>query len=180
MTKPSLVNSRSQPCHPHVDSKLGGETSLASMSGRQPTFHRHSLSQPRAMLSPGPHAQTMPSRSATMPRARPVRHARPTPIDRAPPSPRAYMIATNPGDRQTSPFAAPCRTATARRRRRRLCRAEHRRVSTKPHRPTSRHRVVEHRQGAPHHPLPSPMPIAVCTVDHDELTLRFVGPLSPL
>ena len=37
----------------------------------------------------------------------PERHTRPTPTDRAPHSPRAYMIATDPGDRQTSPFAAP-------------------------------------------------------------------------
>src|SRR3954462_4105716 len=79
----------------------------------------------------------------------PERHARPKPTDHAPPSPRAYMIATDPGDRQTSPFAAPCRTATARRRRRRLCRAERRVFQTKPHRPTSCHRIVEHRQGTP-------------------------------
>src|SRR3954467_13014252 len=43
------------------------------------------------------------------------RHPRPKPTDRAPPSLRAYTITTDPGDRQTSPIAAPCRTATAHR-----------------------------------------------------------------
>src|SRR3954463_5907173 len=56
----------------------------------------------------------------------PERRPRHTPTDRAPPSPCASTITTDPGDRQTSPFAAPCLTATARRRRRRLCRVERR------------------------------------------------------
>src|SRR3954468_13474582 len=56
----------------------------------------------------------------------PERHPRHTPTDRVPPSPRAYTIDTDPGDRQTSPFAAPCLTAAARHRRRRLYRAERR------------------------------------------------------
>src|SRR3954466_500510 len=42
----------------------------------------------------------------------PERHARPTSTNRTPASPRAYMIATDPRDRQTSPFAAPCLTTT--------------------------------------------------------------------
>src|SRR4051812_42964370 len=37
----------------------------------------------------------------------PERHPRPAPTDRAPPSPRAHTITTDPGDRQISPFAAP-------------------------------------------------------------------------
>src|SRR3954462_1882600 len=41
----------------------------------------------------------------------PERHPRPKPTNRAPPSPHAYTIATDLGDLQTSPFAAPCRTA---------------------------------------------------------------------
>ena len=157
---PSMVNSRAHPCHLHVDSKLGGEASLASMSGSKPTPHRHSLSQPRALLATGPHARTAPSSLATMPRARPERHARPKPTNRAPPSPRAYMIATNPRDRQTSPFVAPCRTATTRRRRRRLCHAEHRAFQTKPHRPYARIKAVEHRQETTKRSPPPAMPLA--------------------
>src|SRR3954464_12135327 len=110
----------------------------------------------------------------------PERHPRPAPTDRAPPSPRAYTIPTDPGDRQTSLFAAPCRTATARRQRRRLCRTEHRHVSTEPHLPTPQNHVVEHRQGTPHRPLPLPMPIAACNIAPDELTLRSFGPLVRL
>ena len=148
------------PCHPHVDTKLGGETSLASMSGSKPTPHRHSLSSARTLPTPGPHARTMPSSLATMPRARPVRHARPTPTDRAPPSPRAYVIATDPGDRQTSLFAAPCLTTTACRRSPRLCRAEHRVFQTVCHHPYKRIKAVEHRQETTKRSPPPAMPLA--------------------
>ena len=167
-----MVNSRAHPCHPIVDSKLGAAASLASMSGRQPTVHRHSLSQPRALPSPGPHARTMPTSPATMPRARPVRHARQTPTDRAPPSPRAYVITTVPATPQTRSFAAAWTTHAVRHKNFRRARAEHRRVPTDQHRPTPRHHAVELRQGAQHRPLPSPTPIALCAVDHDELSLR--------
>src|SRR3954453_22237271 len=74
----------------------------------------------------------------------PERHPRHTPTDRAPPSPRAYTITTIPGDRHTSPFAAPCLTATARRQRRHLYRAEHRVFQTVCHRPYPHIKAVEH------------------------------------
>ena len=139
-----MVNSRAPQCHPIVDSRLEEELVVPTLSGRQPTVHRHYLSQPRALPSPRPRA----------------------------PSPRAYTIPTDPGDRQTSPFAAPCRTTTARRRRRRLCRAEHRSFQTKPHRPMPRDHVVEHRQETPHRPLPLPMPLAAYNLAPNKITVR--------
>src|SRR3954471_18517142 len=134
-------------CHPHVDSKLGGETSLASMSGSKPTSHRHSLSSARTLPSTGPHARTMPTSPPTMPRARPVRHARPTPTDRVSPSPCAYMITSVPATPQTCLFDAAWTTHAVRIKNLCRVRAEHRRIPTKPHRPTPRHHVVEHHQG---------------------------------
>src|SRR3954464_3970945 len=65
-----MVNSRALPCHPIVDSKLGATASLASMSGRQPTVHHHSLSQPRALPIPGPRARAAPRPPETMPSVR--------------------------------------------------------------------------------------------------------------
>src|SRR3954463_3784794 len=126
------------------------------MYGSKPTPHRHSLSSARTLPTHGPHARTMPSSPATMPRARPVRHDRPTPTDRAPPSPRAYVITTVPATPQTRSFAAARTTHAVRIKNLRRARAEHRRVPTKPHRPTPRHRVIEHRQGAPDRPYHHP------------------------
>ena len=65
-----MVNSRAPPCHPNVDIKLGAAASLASMSGRQPTVHRHSLSTARTLPTTGPHARTAPRPPATMPSVR--------------------------------------------------------------------------------------------------------------
>src|SRR3954470_24723604 len=110
----------------------------------------------------------------------PERHPRPASTDHTPPSPHAHTITTDPGDRQTSPFAAPCHTATARRRRRCLYRAEHRPFQTKPHRPMPRDHVVEHRKETPYRPLPLPMPLAACNLAPGELTVRPDGPLARL
>src|SRR3954468_9297254 len=129
------------------------------MYGSKPTPHRHSLSSARTLPNPGPHARTLPRSPATMPRAHPVRHARPTPTDRAPPSPRAYVITIVPATPQTRSFAAARTTHVVRIKNLRRARAEHRRIPTKPHCPTLRHHVVEHRQGAPHRPLLSPTPL---------------------
>src|SRR3954464_14877712 len=90
----------------------------------------------------------------------PERHPRHTPTDRAPPSPRAYTITTDSGDRQTSPFTAPCLTATARRRRRRLCRAERRVFQTVCHRPYMHIKAIEHRQETTKRSPPPAMPLA--------------------
>jgi hypothetical protein len=159
---------------PHSRQQARGRTSRANLvweaAHRPPPLPVPAASVAKPWTTRTRHAQTMPS----------VRHPRPASTDRAPPSPRAHTITTDPGDRQTSPFAAPCHTATARRRRRRLCRAEHRQFQTKPHCPMPRDHVVEHRQETPHRPLPLHMPLAACNVAPDELTVRPDGPLARL
>ena len=94
------------------------------------------------------------------------------PTYRAPPSPHARMITTTPATPQTRPFAAARTTRAVRHQNFRWTSVEHRSVPTDQHRPTPRHHAIELHQGAQHHPLPSPTPIALCTVDHDELSLR--------
>src|SRR4051812_46982336 len=155
-----------------VDSKLRATLASPTLSGGKLAPHRHSLSQPRAMPATGPHAQAMPTFSATMTRARPVRHTRHTPTDRAPPSPRARVITNTPATPQTRPFAAARTTRAVRHQNFRRTSSEHRSIPTDQHRPTPLHHDVELRQGAQHHPLPSPTPISLCTVDHDELSLH--------
>ena len=151
---PSMVNSRSHPCHPSVDSKLGEELAVPTLSGRSPMPHRP------LSTSPASKTPTRAPRNAAPVPLPTVPSMRQSPTDYAPPSLRAYVITTDPGDRQTSPFAAPCRTATARRRRRRLCRAERRVFHTKPHRPYARIKAVEHRQETTKRSPPPAMPLA--------------------
>src|SRR4051812_9066031 len=92
------------------------------MSRTHATIHRRPPVQRSNLAS---HWTTRPSHAKLLcehAESTPERHPRHTPTDRAPPLPRARVITTAPATPQTPPFAAPCLTATARRRRRRLCR----------------------------------------------------------
>ena len=165
---------------PHSRQQARGKTSRANLvweaAHRPPLLPVHCSSLAKPWTTRTNRAQTARDHAERAPERQP----RAAPTDRAPPSPRAHTIAADPGDRQTSPFAAPCRTATARRRRRRLCRVEHRPFQTKPHGPMPQNHVVEHRQETPHRPLPLPMPIATCNIAPDELTVRPDCPLTRL
>src|SRR3954465_15020608 len=59
---PLMVNSRSHPCHPSVDSKLGEKLAVPTLSGRSPMPHRPLSTSPASKTS-----NTAPRNAAPVP-----------------------------------------------------------------------------------------------------------------
>src|SRR4051812_28497329 len=65
-----MVNNRSHPCHPIVDSKLGEELAMPTLSGRSPMPHRPLSTSPASKTSTRAPRNSAPAPLSTMPSVR--------------------------------------------------------------------------------------------------------------